>query len=554
MKWRRILLLSLLFVVALGGATWAVLQRSDAATVAVQRELAARFATPVALAGTEVDLGRGRLSLHGLRIDDPTRPGQPLLRVAHADVDVDADPLGRTFGLYGVAATGVEIDFGPDLPSLHQLLRETAAAADGPPDRLPPLTLREATVRYTAVAGAEPFVIEGLAIESMPVCGPGNTVQITGTATLAGANAKLHILGAFDLDAGDGKIAVTLRDCAIDRDLITWLCSRLGLDARTIDVAARVHEIAVVFSSRGKGQAATWALELDGRLSGVRVKAPGFPPNIRDADVAVHATTAEQGKVTLHLTQTSHKGQLDLHAEVDQLAGTPGWTVRANGRDVLVDGETLTGLAAFPLGKALGRALAPTAGRGDIDIYLRNCERPDGVAEFDMTLRGVSMAFQGFGEGEDQLGFPMPLVDARGRVRLYDDIVWLEGLQASIDPEAGGGSVSLDGRIATKAPAGEETTLDIRAKDVQFNDHLRIALDALLHDAGDLYDRLAPTGTATVNVNVRPRQELAGGWAVEVQPRGSTMRWANFPFELEDLQGTVAVRARSEERRVGKEC
>jgi len=544
MKWRRILLLSLLFVLALGGATWAVLQRSDAATAIVRRELAARLIPEVALAATELDLSRGRLTLRGLRLDDPTRVGQPLVQIARADLDIDANPLGGSFWLHGAVLDGVAIDLGPKLPSLAQLARQQEPdAAGGPLPRIPPVTVRRATVRYTATAGAPPFVIEDLMLEVTPVRGSTNRLQITGTGSLAGIGAQLHITGDVDLEASTTKIAIALRAGAIDRAVIEFLGARLGLDVRTIDAAAQLEEIGLVYSARGTGSQATSELELGGHLTGVRISAPGFPPQVRKADVRLHATTRDQGQVTLHLTQSTEKGRLDVRAEVSPLWGTPGYTVRANGRDVSVDSDAIAGLAAFPLGKALGRALQPTAGRGDIDLYLRSPHLPTGTAEFDLTVRGVSMSYQGFGEGEDQLGFPLPLVDARGRVQMRDDIVWLEGLQASIDPAAGGGSVELDGRIDTKAPNGEETTLDIRARDVHFNDHLRTGLDALLHDAGDLYDRLSPKGTAMVNVNVRPRQQLAGGWSVDVLPLAATMQWTPFPYRLDGLLGKVQVRA-----------
>ena len=113
MSWRRILLLSLVFVAALGGVTWAVLQRSDAATAIVRRELQALFRPRTELTTTELDVGRGRLSALGLRIDDPRRPGAALLTVARVDVDVAIAGSGAFVDAHAVTAEGVVLTAGP---------------------------------------------------------------------------------------------------------------------------------------------------------------------------------------------------------------------------------------------------------------------------------------------------------------------------------------------------------------------------------------------------------------------------------------------------------
>src|SRR5262245_51598538 len=137
MSWRRILLFSLIFVVALGASTWGYLQHSDAATRMLRNELQRLLATPSRLDTTSIDLAAGRLSASGLRIDDPTRPGKALIAVEHLHVDVAGNPLGPLVAVRAVLAEGLEIDLGPDLPTLETLLTEAARKSSdsaSPPD------------------------------------------------------------------------------------------------------------------------------------------------------------------------------------------------------------------------------------------------------------------------------------------------------------------------------------------------------------------------------------------------------------------------------------
>ncbi|MBL8755389.1 MAG: hypothetical protein JNK15_18965, partial [Planctomycetes bacterium] len=81
MSWRRIWLLSLAFVVALGATTWVLLQRSDAATQIVRRELQALF-RPLRVVGCkELDIVDGRLTALEIRLDDPGSADASLLAI-----------------------------------------------------------------------------------------------------------------------------------------------------------------------------------------------------------------------------------------------------------------------------------------------------------------------------------------------------------------------------------------------------------------------------------------------------------------------------------------
>lgn len=539
MSWRRILLLSLLFVAGLGVATWSLLQHTDAATGVVRRELARRIAPPTRLGNTVLDVGLGRLSLADLRIADPTRPDRDLLRVDHADLDVDLDPFGGLLAWHTIALDGFVLDLGPRPPSAAELLKpEAAETTSTAPVRIPPLRLVHGKVRWQATAGAPEFALDDVALELLPVQG-SSTMALRGNANSADLGAAVELSGEFAPADGRGRIAAALHGARLDSVMLRRLETQLAIDLRGLEADAECQELGVVWTI-APGEPPL--VEVTAELRHVRLAAPRMPRQIRDAAVSLRASTRSGGELRARVLQHGDNGALDASTEITGLATTPSWSVRASGKDLAADADAVDALRLFPLGRDLMAALRPTAGRADVEIFLRDPQRPGGVAEFDLWLRDVAMAYHGFGEGDDQIGFPLPLVGAHGHVRLREDIVLLEDLRAAIDPRVGGGSVQLDGLIETKAPSGEDTTLDIRVPDVGFSPELRDSVAALLHDDGRLYDRLAPSGRAEVEVQVRPRRQLTGGWALTVKPKDGTMSWGGFPYRLEGLGGTVVAR------------
>ncbi|MBL8729819.1 MAG: hypothetical protein JNM25_15435 [Planctomycetes bacterium] len=541
MSWRRILLLTLAFVVALGTATWALLQNSDAATELVAHELRRRLAVDASVADTRIDLVAGRLSVRGLRIDDPTRPGQALLRVENLHVDVAANPLGSLIGLQTVVADGVEIEFGPVLPAAEQLLRgDVATGAGGGIGALPAIAVHRGRVRFTLRAGVAPIELRHLELVCVPRAGGA---EWTGTGELVDLGATLHLRGDVDLASGSTRLVVAIRDLPLGTAQRDRLQELLGVDLGGFDAAARVRELTLLGTLPGRDAVdRTPVLELAGDLDGLRATAPDLPPLVQQATAKVHASTRDGGSASVQLLQDSAIGRLEVDAHATRLWSDLSFDVRAHGEDIRIDTDVLAALRTFAVGRQVVAALQPKTGTADLDLFLRDPHRRGGLAELELVLQGVAITYDGFGKGEDRARFPLPLVQARGRVRLRDDVLLLEDVDATIPDFAGGGTVRLVGRVETSAPGGEDTSLDIHADSVQFNEHLRAALTALLRDDGSLYDRLAPTGRTEVTVQVRPRSSLPGGWSVEVKPQAATMQWAGFPYRLDAVQGSVVAR------------
>ncbi len=544
MSWRRILLLSLVFVLALAATSVVVFQRSDAATRLATTELQKVFATPSSIAGTEIDVAAGRLTVRGLRIDDPTRPGQALATAGTIHLDVSANPFGNLLGMHSVILEDVEIALGPRLPTAAQLLRPGSASGGTGTPRLPPIDLRRCSLRFVAREGSPPIELQDLDATLTPIAETPTCAELSGTARLVELGATLHVRGNVDLGTGAARLFVSMRDVALGHSLLDRLRELAAIDLGDLDAAARIRDLTFVCTLPGSSAAdPSPAFEVRAELDGVRATASALPPLVSSATVTLYGSTREGGTATLQLRQETEAGAFDATARVTHAFDTLALEVRAKAKGVRIDEHVLAALQTFEVGRNVVDALRPTKGRADVDIFLRDPQRRGGITELEIDLRDVAMAYHGFGDPATRASFPLPVENAKGRVRLRDDVLLLEAVDATIAANAGGGTVRMTGRIEPNRPAGDDTTLDIHAEGVEFTPHLRAALTALLRDDGTLYDRFTPSGRTDVTVQVRPRQVFPGIWSVEVRPKAAVMQWAGFPYRLDGLGGSVMVRA-----------
>lgn len=558
MNWRRILLLSIALVSVIGIATWALLQNSDVATEFVRRRLNQVFASPVSIESTSIHLEGGRLSIRDFRLADPnqdaSRP-RDLVHIENAHVDAAADPFGKGVQLRHVVVEGLTIECGPTMPTVAQLLNEPTGS-DKPGDQeIPVIEIRSGKAVLHLREGVRPLRIEALQMTARPLQENGRLLQIHGTATLAEPAATCRIRGEVDLDRGAWSFALEAAEIACTQKIVEHLCELAGEAKPELQVGGQITSIEVLCEQAGSDDGSPASAEPTPRL---RVRAncrdvyadtPDLPAIVRSAKIELTADTAnrgpgQHGMIRAVVEQHDDKGDLNVSAQIDNLFGEqPDVELRAKGRNVVVDGNSLAAVRAFPIGLELVEALRPTTGRGDLDLYLKNPHRRDGDAEMDLTMRDGAMSFEGFGTSPERIGFPLRLEQASGRIRLRGNVILLDDMQAKIPESAGGGEVTLVGRIETDKPSGEDVRIDIHGDDIPFHQDLRDALGTLLRDDGELYDRLAPAGRATVHVEMRPRSELPGGFRVDIQPKGATMRWAGFPYQLDNLRGSIRVRS-----------
>ena len=540
MSWRRIVLLSLALVAVLGGVTWSVLQHSDAATQVVRRELQALLATPTEVASTALDLGRGRLSVRGVRIADPTRAGATLLTLDEVAVDVAIANGSSWVDVHAITVDGFAIEAGPTFPDLASLLVKTAAAPTGP-KHIPPIELRGGRVRLVLREGQAPLEWVDVAIGVLPHQ-ERPQLQVRGSALLREFGAKFTVLGDIDPESGAGLLVLSTAAVPITATTVARITELLGIAPTTLTPGATVRSLQITVHLPGAGGSPRF--ELAAELTDVRVEGEGLPSLITAATVSVQGSSADGGSVAIRVQQTTARGTLDATARVTHLQEESQAEVRVIGHDLAIDADVLTALNLFDIGRNIVQALQPTAGRADLELFLRNPHRRLGITELDITLREVAVAFHGFGKSENRAAFPLPMEHTRGRIRLRDDVLLLEDIHASIAASAGGGSVDVQGRVLTARPSGEDVVIDIHGEGVAFSPDLRAALATLLDDDGALYDKFAPVGRTEVDIQLRPESELPGGWAVDVRPSASSMQWAGFPYRLDQLRG--AVRARTD--------
>ncbi len=545
MSWRRILLYSLVLVIALGGVTWSVLHRSDAASGIVQRQLDALLLAPVTLGGTELDLGAGRIIVRELHIADPNRPGQPLLRAAQVDLDASFD-IGQIVALRRVGVSGLEVDIGENPPALAQLLRTTAPDENRAASALPALAITDGRVRIGCTPGREPIQLTALNATATPRLGDEQTFVVTGSARVEGLGATVEIAGHVDSESGATEFTARVTNWPLETACLQWLEGRLGIAfSDPIDLAGTLRQLELTFrTAPDESGAMTTRVEARGQLQQARLAAASLPRHLQSATIDFVGSSRNGGELRAQIQQPLADGSIDITVDVTGMtlgADELSYTVRATGKNLQVDDDTLDALRLFDLGAEIVDALAPRAGRADMEFFLRDPQRATGKVEFDMQVREGELAYRGFETRGHRIGFALPLEGAQGTVRLREGIVELIDMSARIKESAGGGDVTLTGRINTVVEPLESTTLDIRAENVRFTSALRTALADLLTDDGALYDSLRPRGNADVDVAVRPESQLDGLFAVTITPRDAAVLWQEFPYELAAIRGSIVV-------------
>lgn len=554
MNWRRILLLSIVLVSTLGIATWALLQNSDVATDFVRRQLQQVFATRADIAATSINLEAGRLSITDFALADPDHPERNLASIAQANIEVQSDLFGSGLQLRQVILDGLKVECGPNFSQFGALLRPSespSSSATALSHGVPAIEIRSGTAIVHVCPDERPLLCDQLQLKMVPLAGDAAKLQLHGEINLTEPIAHFTLTGEIDLATGAVQVAITTSEVLCDQQVVAYLCRLAKVDQQNIDLGGQIESLSLTCKVPPTSASdRTPTFQLSTKCTDVHVNRPDLPAIIRHAAVTLFVDTSASGTVAATIEQQDETGKLALttniagfnHASDDDSNGGVTFDLRADGHDVLVDDNALAALRTFPIGKQLVEALQPTSGRGDIALYLKNPAGPNGVAEMDLRLRDGKMTFRGFGDGEDRIGFPLAVEHASGRVLLQGPWLLLQDMQASIPAAAGGGDVTLAGRIELQKPSGEDTSLDIHAENVMFSDELAAALATLLRDDGELYKKLSPSGRANVHVVVRPRSKLPGSFFVEIKPNGAAMRWAGFPYSLDNLRGSIRVR------------
>ncbi len=301
MSWRRIVMVSLVLVAALVTGTWFWLQRSDAATQVVRRELQAWFRPAVHVATTELDLAAGRLTARGVRIDDPERPGEPLLTVQQVDVDVAVASGGSLFGVHRVVLDGAVFAAGPDWPSAATLL--VPREGGGSPARIPAIEVRRGRVRASLRDGEPPVELADVALTLAPRGdGDDHVLALRGSAALAELGTRVVLDGEVDAVTGAVRASATVGDAVVDTATIARVAALAGAAAPDVDASASLRTLRVTLQvPPDTAPDRTPRLAVAADLDGVAVRAGQLPALVTAATVELRADERDGGSATLRL-------------------------------------------------------------------------------------------------------------------------------------------------------------------------------------------------------------------------------------------------------------
>ncbi|MGE3175696.1 MAG: hypothetical protein AB7O97_23940 [Planctomycetota bacterium] len=549
MSWRRILLLTACLLAVLLGGTWYVLQQTGAATGLVRAFLQRLLATNFHLENAQVDLLRG-LRLEDITVADPSRPGHDLLAADTIDLGVELDPLGNILAIHELVIDGlrVDIDLTRDhAPNIASLLRETGEAEGvGIRDVTPARIQRgRARVRVDAELPTLDFSAVELTLQRLRN-DDGDADRrrgvLRGSAHCDNLGVGVDLLGDIDLVAQKCRLQARIRDLVVDAPFLQRLLPLLRTELEDDIASGHLDELLLQLDLPLAGDDDAFATG-SFAFHDVHCDLPDLPIPLDGAAVRGTVSTRDGGSARFTGERLLPNGQTEVVAKIAGFLTDPRIEVRGTGRGVVIDDTVRTALSTFPAGRAVVEGLRPTTGTADFDLYLRAHGKSEEVVDLDLQLHGVALAYHGFGSDPDKVAFPLPIVDAQGRVHLRDDVVSIEDVTARLAPEAGGGEVHMSGRVDPGQQGPERVSLDLHAPELKFTPALRAAFAELVDDDGALYDQFQPRGAAAVQLRVRPTETAASTWQVTVEPLGASGRWEGFPLPLEDVRGTILARA-----------
>ena len=552
MSWRRITILAATILAALLASTWFVLQRTGATTGLVRSFLEQLLRTQFRIESASLDPFGGSITIEDIEIRDPMREGANLVAADSVEIAVAADPLGNVLALHEIEVDGlsVDVDFTEGMaPDLSQILKEQRAATgvSAGIGEVTPASIRggRARIRVDDEVPALDFDEIALSLRRVPSSDGSPDPRrgaLLGRARFANLDVAVEIEGEVDLLQKRCRLQARVAGLTVDAAFVRRLLPLLRTQLRDDVASGKLDELLLQLELPLDASAEPIASASFG-FSDATCTIPQVPVPLRTAEVRGVVSTKDGGIAQFTGKHVLPTGTTEVTARVTDFFTTPKFDVRGNGRGVQIDDTVRAALRTFPAGDRIVDGLRPSEGSADFDLYLRSPGQEDEIIDLDVQLKGVALAFHGFGPAETRASFPLPVVDAQGRVHMRDDVVSIEDVTARIAPEAGGGDVTISGRVDPSYAGPEQVSLDLDAPRIQFTPALRSAMAALVNDNGALYDQFAPEGTAAVQLRLRPTPGEQSTWQVLVSPLDAKARWAGFPLPLDAVNGTILARS-----------
>lgn len=553
MTWKRTFLLFLACFVVLATGTWIVLRQTGVATSLVRDALAAALVAPFELEAAEIDLPRGLITLRGLAITDPRGGAAPLLTATEVRVSVNTNPLGAVGKVHKVVIAGLSIPdlrvAGPDALRLQDLLRAGSVTTGA--GQCPEVVIEDASVGVRFSPSAPPLRFEHVDLEVLPAELDGTKAVLAGAMTTP-IGTRVQLGGHGDL--ANMSLRVTAKAEGLE-------ISRRAVEPFSPAAAAQLAATGV----RGRVPSAQLWFEYDGG----RDTAPrgGFLAELADVSFSAgHLLLGEgtgrdprpvehlSGKIT---GQLQDGGTVTVALQTPQAQSPGGERFAISGTlrhlfDAAPDGDLRVGVTSLRIDAALldGARAHPAAAKvveaiglepmGEVDATVDLILADSRVrVELDAHARGTAATFHGFQRSDGtRHGFPLPLVDVAGSVRLRGQTLHVQGVRAR---DSQGAVVEFDGSfpLDDSAPRGSITA---RATSLVFREELRSALLGLRSDLVRHYDDYAPAGITDAELRITDLgPDRVGGLLVRVLPRQAEASWLHLPCRVRKLEGRVEI-------------
>lgn len=547
---KRILFIYLGFLSILLVGTYLVLRETGVARAFVENVIAQFLDRDVfRLRDANVDLGGGIVTLRGLEIATPgSEPGGARMEIESVEVGVDTNPLGEVGRVRNVSVRGMrlELDLAEGrFPDLERLLSRRAPEADREPEPPPPVEVLDSTLSLRLFRDAPPVEFTDVALRLLPEEPDSFEVSLSGSMTSPHGD-RVTVEGRSDLSKPEFRAVLRIADVPLSPELARSYSPEAVDFLADIGAKGTARSIAIwaeypdSHAPAGAEPELVAGVRID--LTDLRCSMPQLPYPIVGATARVGADLREGGTIDFVLDDESVDGDVHVRGTVaGLLEDAPVAEIEVDATDVLVGPVLGRALAPLTDARNVWDAFQPSGGRADARVHLVTA-RPgeDERLSVDITLRGVGATFVGFeaADGTRERGFPFPMSDLRGSVRLYEGEVTIDGVRARL----GDHEIELDGLVVPRKGMAPHIELDLRSSELAFSKDIRDALAVFDPEIAAIYDEYSPAGETALELDVRTGPDLeAPGVRVRLRPLGASAAWAGFPYRVEQVTGLVDI-------------
>lgn len=548
MSRRQIFSLFFIFLLLLGGGTLLVLRQTGAAKGMVHELLSKVIRGDLLrLRDADFDLTSGRMTVNQLEIRDPELAAteDPILAVDKMEVDVETNPLGEVGAVRRVRLEGLNLKLdlsAGETPNFGRFLQEAGIGAQTSSGTmsLPALEVHDSKVDIRFAPGQAPVPFHDLNMEILPLEADPKRMQITGRM-LSPLGETAEITGSGNPETGDWRALVKMEKVPLRPDQARAFHPRAAELLRANEMRGMATSVTIWMERSAVEGGHDTQGGISAELTDLQIRAKEFPYPLVAVRGRLNANLADGG--TLHFELHKNSADADLHAKgqiTAAFSARPQIDVEVRLEDLLLGETFVQALQASQsdLAQRVDRALRPRGGRVDVRLRMHN-PKDELKLVAEASFKGVSAAYHGFVHEGQRIGFPYPLRDVQGKLRVEPDRLILDGIRA-VDSD--GKPLRIAGEInyVDDRPFPQ---LRILGEGLRFSPAIREALGSLLEDGEAIYDEYAPQGDCDVEVLVDHSATGGRHFEVELRPREASAAYLEFPYRVPKLTGSIKIAA-----------